>query len=199
MPGQDREYIFTDDAKKAMVERNIKNKRVNDQAPNINTRKRYNNNVSAATKTGPNKQMRPTEIKTQKVDTPKPIEKTAEVNGQTAKEAGTQKSKKIHGRDTPKTQHNSIKHSEPTNRYNCPQKVGIDTTTHNKTTTQEQVNSTPQTTQTDITSAQEKQTKAYYPTEAKRLTHTSQYKTQHQERKLTTMAEKSNTTTSTDL
>ena len=87
MSEQDREYIFTEDAKKAMVERNIKNKRVNDQAPNINTRKRYNNNVLAATKAGPNKQMRPTE--TQKVDTPKPIEKTTEANGQTAKEAGT--------------------------------------------------------------------------------------------------------------
>ena len=106
MSEQDREYIFTEDAKKAMVERNIKNKRVNDKVPNINTRKRYNNNVLAATKAGPNKQMRPTEIKTQKVDTPKPIEKTTEANGQTAKEACTQKSKKIHGRDTPKTQLN---------------------------------------------------------------------------------------------
>ena len=171
MSEQDREYIFTEDAKKAMVDRNIRNRRVNDQAPKVNTRKQYNNNVLAATKAGPNKQMWPTEIITQKVDTPKPIEKNTGVNGQTAKKAGTQKSKKIHGRDTPKTQPNSIKHSEPTNRYNCPQKVGIDTTTQNKTTTQEQVNSTPQTTQTDITSAQEKQTKAYYPTEAKRLTH----------------------------
>ena len=170
MSEQDRKYIFTEDAKKAMVDRNIRNKRINDQAPNVNTRKRYNNNVSAATKTGTNKQMRPTEAITQKVDTPKPIEKTTEVNGQTAKEADTQKSKKIHGRDTPKTQPNSIKHSESTNRYNCQQIVGIGTTTQNKTTTQEQVNTTPQTTQTDITSAQEKQTKSYYPTEAKRPT-----------------------------
>ena len=100
----------------------------------------------------------------------------------------------MHVRDTTKTQPNSIKHNESTNRYNCQQKVGIDTTTQNKTTTQEQVNSTPQTTQTDITSAQEKQTEAYYPTEAKRHTHTSQYKTQHQERKQTTMAEKKRNT-----
>ena len=96
------------------------------------------------------------------------IGKTTEVNGQTAKEADTQQNKKIHVRDTPKTQPNSIKHGESTNRYNCQQKVGIDTTTQNKTTPQEQVNSTPQ---TDITSAQEKQTEAYCPTEAKRLTH----------------------------
>ena len=77
----------------------------------------------------------------------------------------------MHVRDTTKTQPNSIKHIESTNRYNCQQKVGIDTTTQNKTTKQEQVNSTPQTTQTDITSAQEKQTEAYYPTEANRPTH----------------------------
>ena len=44
-----------------MEDRNIRNKRVNDKAPNVNTRKRYNNNVLEATKAGPNKQMRPTE------------------------------------------------------------------------------------------------------------------------------------------
>ena len=48
---QDRKYIFTEDAKKAMVDRNSRNKRINDQAPNVNTRKRYYNNVLAATKT----------------------------------------------------------------------------------------------------------------------------------------------------
>ena len=113
------------------------------------------------------KKIAPTEVQTWKIDTPKQVGKTTEVNGQTAKEVDTQQNKKMHVRDTTKTQPNSIKHSESTNRYNCQQKVGIDTTTQNKTTTQEQVNSTPQTTQTDIT-----QTEAYYPTEAKRLTHT---------------------------
>ena len=95
MSEQDRDYIFTEDAKKAMVERNMKNKRENDQAPIDNTHKRHNNNVLAATKAGPNKQMRPTETKTEKVNTPKPTEKTTEAHGQTAKEAGTHKSKKI--------------------------------------------------------------------------------------------------------
>ena len=117
MSEQDRDYIFTEDAKKAMVERSMKNKRENDQAPIDNTHKRHNN-VLAATKAGPNKQMRPMETKTEKVNTPKPTQKTTEAHGQTAKEAGTHKSKKIHGRDTPKTQPNSIKHSKPTNRYN---------------------------------------------------------------------------------
>ena len=171
MSEQDRDYIFTEDAKKAMVERSMKNKRENDQAPIDNTHKRHNN-VLAATKARPNKQMRPMETKTEKVNTPKPTQKTTEAHGQTAKEAGTHKSKKIHGRDTPKTQPNSIKHSKPTNRYNCQEKGGIYTTTQNNTTTQEQDNSTPQPTQTYITSAQKKKKKkAYYPIEAKNLTH----------------------------
>ena len=179
-----------------MVDRNIRNKRINDQAPNVNTRKRYNNNVLAATKTGPNKQMRPTEAITQKVDTPKPIEKTTEVNGQTAKEADTQKSKKIHGRDTPKTQPNSIKHSESTNRYNCQQKVG-----KHRTKQQRKNKSTQHHKRHKQTSQAHKRNKQRPITPQKQKDpHTSQYKTQHQERKPTTIAEKkSNTTTSTDL
>ena len=188
MSEQDRDYIFTEDAKKAMVERSMKNKRENDQAPIDNTHKRHNN-VLAATKAGPNKQMRPMETKTEKVNTPKPTQKTTEAHGQTAKEAGTHKSKKIHGRDTPKTQPNSIKHSKPTNRYNCQEKGGIYTTTQNNTTTQEQDNSTPQPTQTYITSAQKKKQKHITPQKQK-ISLTSQHKTQHQERKRNTMAEK---------
>ena len=94
MSEQDREYIFTEDAKKAMEDRKNRNKRVKDKAPNVNTRKRSNNNVLTATKAGPNKQMRPTEVQTRKVDTPKQVGKTTEVNGQTAKEADTQQNKK---------------------------------------------------------------------------------------------------------
>ena len=119
MSEQDRKYIFTEDAKKAMDDRN---KRVTNKALNVNTPKRSNNNVLAATKAGPNKQMRPTEVQVRKVDTPKQVGKTTEVNGQTAKEADTQQNKKTHVRDTTKTQPNSIKHSESKNRYNCQQK-----------------------------------------------------------------------------
>ena len=61
------------------------------------------------------------------------------------------------------TQPNSIKRSELQKRYNSQHQEGIATKPQNKTTTQ--------TTQTDITCAQEKQTEAYHPTEAKRHTH----------------------------
>ena len=68
MSEQDKNYIFTEEAKKLMEDMNT---RVTDKSLSVNTTKRSNNTDLAATNANLNEQMRSTEVYLRELNIPK--------------------------------------------------------------------------------------------------------------------------------